>query len=64
MQFLGEDTLDKYVKKQGQLSESEAMGITREVAEALDYLHDQNMNHLDVKPENIMMVRKSARLSW
>ena len=59
MQFLGEDTLDKYVKKQGQLSESEAMGITREVAEALDYLHDQNMNHLDVKPENIMMVRKA-----
>lgn len=59
MQFLGEDTLDKYVKKQGQLPESEAMGIIREVAEALDYLHDQNMNHLDVKPENIMMVRKA-----
>lgn len=59
MQFLGEETLDKYVKKQGQLSESEAMGITREVAEALDYLHDQDMNHLDVKPENIMMVKKA-----
>ena len=59
MQFLGEETLDRYVKRQGGLSEPEAMGITCEVAEALDYLHDQNMNHLDVKPENIMMVRKS-----
>lgn len=58
MQFLGEETLEEYVKKQGGLSEPEAMGITREVAEALDYLHDQNMNHLDVKPENIMMVKK------
>lgn len=59
MQFLGEDTLENYVKKQGRLSEPEAMGITREVAEALDYLHDQDMNHLDVKPENIMMVKKA-----
>ena len=59
MQFLGEETLDRYVKRQGGLSEPEAMGITREVAEALDYLHDQNMNHLDVKPENIMMVKKA-----
>lgn len=58
MQFLGEKSLSQYVKAKGRLSEAEALGIAQEVAEALKYLHDKNMNHLDVKPDNIMMVGK------
>ena len=58
MQFLGEKSLSQYVKAKGRLSEVEALGIAQEVAEALMYLHGKNMNHLDVKPDNIMMVGK------
>lgn len=62
MQFLGEKSLSQYVKAKGRLSEAEALGIAQEVAEALNYLHGKNMNHLDVKPDNIMMVEKSDGL--
>lgn len=57
MQYLGEVSLARYVKSKGRLSENEALRITVEIAKALDYLHDKNMNHLDVKPDNIMMVK-------
>lgn len=33
-----------------------------QVAEALDYIHQRNMNHLDVKPGNIMLNEKDETL--
>ena len=37
------------------LPEEEALKIIREVASALSELHKHRMNHLDVKPDNILM---------
>ena len=37
------------------MQEEEALKIIREVASALSAMHSHRMNHLDVKPENILM---------
>ena len=39
----------------GRLSEAAAVRFVRQVAEALGYLHSRKMNHLDVKPGNILL---------
>ena len=41
--------------KQGPLPEAAAVDFVRQVAEALGYLHSRKMNHLDVKPGNILL---------
>ena len=56
MKFLRGKTLEEYVtEKGGQIDEDEAIGIIDKVAEAIGYLHEQSILHLDVKPDNIMM---------
>lgn len=37
------------------LYESAIMKYIRQVASALQFIHEQNMNHLDIKPANIML---------
>lgn len=59
MQYLGEKSLVKYVKENGgSLEEGEAKRIAVAISNALGYLHQQNVTHLDVKPENIMMLQR------
>jgi len=38
-----------------QISTSEALGIIRDIASALDHAHTQDLVHRDVKPSNIML---------
>ena len=39
---------------QGGLPESEAVGYIRQVADALSYIHENKILHLDIKPSNIL----------
>jgi len=43
------------LKHEGRLSLKRALGLTREVADALDYAHRQGIIHRDIKPENILL---------
>ncbi|MBI4420261.1 MAG: protein kinase [Gemmatimonadetes bacterium] len=47
-------TLRARLNREKQLPVEEAIQITREVAEALGYAHEQGVIHRDIKPENIL----------
>lgn len=56
MEFLDGQSLYQYVCDRGSMPVNEAIPIINIVGEALAFLHKNMINHLDVKPENIMLV--------
>lgn len=62
MDYIDGQSLRQMVEKRGPLPLDEALGYIRQAAGALGYLHGRNMNHLDVKPSN-MMVDHSGKLT-
>lgn len=58
MDFIDGETLSDKIKREGPLSMNKALEYIKKVANALDYIHRQKINHLDLKPANIML-RKS-----
>ena len=54
MEYLNGGSLRDLVEEQGALPEREAVAIIRQVANAVDFLHGYNINHLDIKPDNVM----------
>ena len=55
MEYASGGSLASKVKREGFLPEAEATRYIRQVADALDYIHQRKMSHLDVKPANIML---------
>ena len=58
MDYVEGQSLADIIKNNGPMAEGAAIAYIKKVAAALDYIHSQNVNHLDLKPANIM-VRKS-----
>lgn len=54
MEYHDKGSLKDEVARRGALPEKDAVKRIREVADALQYLHNQNILHLDVKPGNIL----------
>ena len=55
MEYLDRGSLAEFVKQRGRFSEADALRYIRQIADALRYIHARNMNHLDVKPGNILI---------
>lgn len=55
MEYLDRGSLAELVKQRGRLSEADALRYIRQIADALRYIHERKMNHLDVKPGNILI---------
>lgn len=58
MDYIEGESLSDKIKREGPLSEEAALNYITKAGEALAYIHQQKMNHLDVKPANIM-IRKA-----
>ena len=57
MEYIEGESLSDKVNHYGVLSELEAKDYINQVASALEYIHHRSINHLDIKPANIMVRR-------
>lgn len=55
MEYIEGKSLREFVKSNGTLSEKEALTIISPIINAVSYLHENHMTHLDIKPDNIML---------
>ena len=55
MPFVGGESLRERLTREPRFPVGEAVGIAREVADALAYAHAQGVVHRDIKPENILI---------
>lgn len=55
MPYIHGETLREKLNREVQLGIDEAVKITTEVADALQYAHEQGVIHRDIKPENILL---------
>ena len=55
MPFIEGETLRGRIEREGQLGVEEAVRIARDVADALDYAHRNDIIHRDIKPANILL---------
>lgn len=58
MEYIDGGSLSDRIKHVGSLNEAQVLAYTKKIADALQYIHSQNMNHLDVKPANILLNTK------
>lgn len=61
MEYIEGASLDEIIRRGGAMPEDKAVGYIKQVARALDYIHQRSVNHLDVKPANIMVSRSDNR---
>ncbi|KLU87446.1 serine/threonine protein kinase, partial [Magnaporthiopsis poae ATCC 64411] len=55
MEYIPLGDLSGYVHKYGPLDENMGIEVTKQLAGALGYLHQNNITHRDVKPDNILI---------
>lgn len=53
--FIEGESLRELIRRRGKLPVEEGVKIASDVAEALDYAHQQGIVHRDIKPENILV---------
>ena len=61
MEYIEGESLNDKVNHYGALPESEAVDYIKQVASALDFIHQRSINHLDVKPANIMVAHSDNK---
>ncbi|HCE44879.1 MAG TPA: hypothetical protein DET40_15165 [Lentisphaeria bacterium] len=55
MEFVSGKPLSAYIKEKAELSFEQKLNIIKQIANALDYVHQCRILHRDIKPENILI---------
>jgi eukaryotic-like serine/threonine-protein kinase len=63
MPYVRGESLRQKLSRERQLPIDQAIGITRQVASALDYAHAHGLIHRDIKPENILLHEGEAMVT-
>jgi serine/threonine-protein kinase len=63
MPFVEGESLRDRLRREGQLPVADAVRITRQIADALDYAHKHGVVHRDIKPENILLTGSHAMVT-
>ncbi len=63
MPYVEGESLRDRLRREGRLQIEEALRLTGEVADGLDYAHRQGLIHRDIKPENILLADAHALIA-
>jgi serine/threonine-protein kinase len=63
MPYAADESLRQRLAREKQLPLADALRITHEVADALDYAHRHGVVHRDIKPENILLAEQHAMVA-
>lgn len=55
MDYIEGESLGDKIKRAGAMPEALAVKYIKQVSSAINYMHSRSMNHLDIKPANIMI---------
>lgn len=63
MEYISGDSLKDKLAREGVLPEAQVLHYIRQIGEALQFVHQKNILHLDIKPSNILIDKEGkARL--
>lgn len=63
MEYISGLSLKEMMEREGHLSENKVLKYIHQIGDALQFIHDNNILHLDIKPSNILIDRRdNARL--
>ena len=62
MEYVEGETLQDLVDRRGMLPEFEVITYAREIGKALSYIHERNINHLDIKPANLLLRQRDNQI--
>jgi serine/threonine-protein kinase len=62
MPFVEGESLRDRLRRERQLAVEDAVRITREAAQALEYAHEHGVVHRDIKPENLLLTKDGNTL--